>query len=126
MHTLGRWPCCVYPVKLKNLKANHNKSNVTHLYNVLCISCKVKKSESKSQPVHKDVAILLCCVYPVKLKNLKANHNSEFVNLLANLLCISCKVKKSESKSQHSEGSVDGFEGCVYPVKLKNLKANHN
>ena len=26
------------------------------------------------------------CVYPVKLKNLKANHNSDFVSLLAGLV----------------------------------------
>ena len=44
----------------------------------------------------------------------------------ADWLCISRKVKKSESKSQPFavEGSVP--DSCVYPVKLKNLKANHN
>ncbi len=41
------------------------------------------------------------CVYPVKLKNLKANHNNVGAILAINLLCISRKVKKSESKSQH-------------------------
>ena len=43
-----------------------------------------------------------------------------------NPLCISRKVKKSESKSQHSKRVIGFFKGCVYPVKLKNLKANHN
>ena len=41
----------------------------------LCISRKVKKSESKSQLIVLLPAIIICCVYPVKLKNLKANHN---------------------------------------------------
>ena len=41
----------------------------------LCISRKVKKSESKSQQIISLVHILGRCVYPVKLKNLKANHN---------------------------------------------------
>ena len=41
------------------------------------------------------------CVYPVKLKNLKANHNSYFRYYFRVWLCISRKVKKSESKSQH-------------------------
>ena len=34
---------------------------------------KVKKSESKSQ--RNSFLLVRCCVYPVKLKNLKANHN---------------------------------------------------
>ena len=42
---------------------------------MLCISRKVKKSESKSQRLADILFPLLCCVYPVKLKNLKANHN---------------------------------------------------
>ena len=41
-------------------------------------------------------------------------------------LCISRKVKKSESKSQPKLICVAQRSGCVYPVKLKNLKANHN
>ena len=41
-------------------------------------------------------------------------------------LCISRKVKKSESKSQHAQSTDMFATGCVYPVKLKNLKANHN
>ena len=36
------------------------------------------------------------------------------------------KVKKSESKSQPSLRCLHPINGCVYPVKLKNLKANHN
>ena len=42
------------------------------------------------------------------------------------LLCISCKVKKSESKSQQANNKLETLKSCVYPVKLKNLKANHN
>ena len=42
----------------------------------LCISRKVKKSESKSQLIAQSSHPDGCCVYPVKLKNLKANHNS--------------------------------------------------
>ena len=42
------------------------------------------------------------------------------------VLCISRKVKKSESKSQQSLIEQDIETRCVYPVKLKNLKANHN
>ena len=41
-------------------------------------------------------------------------------------LCISRKVKKSESKSQLNVVVKLKNESCVYPVKLKNLKANHN
>ena len=41
-------------------------------------------------------------------------------------LCISRKVKKSESKSQLVRRASVGVRSCVYPVKLKNLKANHN
>ena len=36
------------------------------------------------------------------------------------------KVKKSESKSQQFNDTDSKAESCVYPVKLKNLKANHN
>ena len=67
----------------------------------LCISRKVKKSESKSQPVRVLSLLQPRCVYPVKLKNLKANHN-------------------------HPINVPNPQTGCVYPVKLKNLKANHN
>ena len=42
------------------------------------------------------------------------------------VLCISRKVKKSESKSQQFNDTTSIAERCVYPVKLKNLKANHN
>ena len=66
---------CVYPVKLKNLKANHNQLDNIQSYLELCISRKVKKSESKSQQMNKKKLKELSCVYPVKLKNLKANHN---------------------------------------------------
>ena len=41
-------------------------------------------------------------------------------------LCISRKVKKSESKSQRLLNLILLVGSCVYPVKLKNLKANHN
>ena len=44
----------------------------------------------------------------------------------ADQLCISRKVKKSESKSQLPIFATSELNGCVYPVKLKNLKANHN
>ena len=47
----------------------------TRTETLLCISRKVKKSESKSQPKQWHDLQALCCVYPVKLKNLKANHN---------------------------------------------------
>ena len=66
------------------------------------------------------------CVYPVKLKNLKANHNLARTCGAFVLLCISRKVKKSESKSQQGFQQSLANKGCVYPVKLKNLKANHN
>ena len=66
------------------------------------------------------------CVYPVKLKNLKANHNCVACNVACKSLCISRKVKKSESKSQRKQCLVLVVIRCVYPVKLKNLKANHN
>ena len=62
----------------------------------------------------------------VKLKNLKANHNT--------LVAITCqeevvyirKVKKSESKSQHVGHSLEFSARLCISVKLKNLKANHN
>ena len=41
-------------------------------------------------------------------------------------LCISRKVKKSESKSQLPGSIFRIDDSCVYLVKLKNLKANHN
>ena len=66
------------------------------------------------------------CVYPVKLKNLKANHNLWCLYVGALELCISRKVKKSESKSQQTGNNSWRPCCCVYPVKLKNLKANHN
>ena len=46
--------------------------------------------------------------------------------LLSCLLCIFRKVKKSESKSQLVCNLHDDRNSCVYSVKLKNLKANHN
>ena len=91
---------CVYPVKLKNLKANHNLWCLYVGALELCISRKVKKSESKSQRAFIVNIIVMSCVYPVKLKNLKANHNPMGHNRKTFLLCISRKVKKSESKSQ--------------------------
>ena len=45
------------------------------LFFVVVYIRKVKKSESKSQPIFYFSEDALCCVYPVKLKNLKANHN---------------------------------------------------
>ena len=92
--------CCVYPVKLKNLKANHNIGCPLASKNMLCISRKVKKSESKSQLRLYVGFVRQCCVYPVKLKNLKANHNHIKLIVCCKKLCISRKVKKSESKSQ--------------------------
>ena len=38
----------------------------------------------------------------VKLKNLKANHNNVSKNVLVNFVVYIRKVKKSESKSQHT------------------------
>ncbi len=67
---------------------------------LLCISRKVKKSESKSQPRAKRSLALYSCVYPVKLKNLKANHNQLPLRLLGLSVVYIRKVKKSESKSQ--------------------------
>ena len=92
----------------------------------MCISRKVKKSESKSQLETKIDSTSLSCVYPVKLKNLKANHNLLLRVSKTFPLCISRKVKKSESKSQHGTITITTNNRCVYPVKLKNLKANHN
>ena len=66
------------------------------------------------------------CVYSVKLKNLKANHNVVGNKVSAIELCIFRKVKKSESKSQRQMDAVFQALRCVYSVKLKNLKANHN
>ena len=66
---------CVYSVKLKNLKANHNLGDVLNVFITLCIFRKVKKSESKSQRIGQQHNQRNCCVYSVKLKNLKANHN---------------------------------------------------
>ena len=63
---------CVYPVKLKNLKANHN-----------------------------DLPVENAADYPVKLKNLKANHNGSQPRLFNLSVVYIRKVKKSESKSQH-------------------------
>ena len=62
----------------------------------------------------------------VKLKNLKANHNTflERINLL--LVVYIRKVKKSESKSQRSRSSRLQPDWLCISVKLKNLKANHN
>ena len=41
------------------------------------------------------------CVYPVKLKNLKANHNMYGSGASSSGVVYIRKVKKSESKSQH-------------------------
>ena len=92
---------CVYPVKLKNLKANHNLDKIHWI-------------------------IGLGCVYPVKLKNLKANHNRCY-HIFTHLLVVYIrKVKKSESKSQRP-CPLEFFDtGLCISVKLKNLKANHN
>ena len=66
----------------------------------MCISRKVKKSESKSQQTKQNQSIKEGCVYPVKLKNLKANHNQLPLRLLGLSVVYIRKVKKSESKSQ--------------------------
>ena len=61
---------------------------------------KVKKSESKSQlyVIPQFTSIWLCI--SVKLKNLKANHNTVLISLFRSLVVYIRKVKKSESKSQ--------------------------
>ena len=87
---------------------------------------KVKKSESKSQPVQskRPKAHWLCI--SVKLKNLKANHNKIKFTIPFHLVVYIRKVKKSESKSQQrTEGYAAEVRLCI-SVKLKNLKANHN
>ena len=62
-------------VKLKNLKANHNRTpEVSRQAKVVYIR-KVKKSESKSQLAVPSVRCDGRLCISVKLKNLKANHN---------------------------------------------------
>ena len=61
---------------------------------------KVKKSESKSQPIFFGTSSYSGLCISVKLKNLKANHNR----------CVSVHIP---------------LQLCI-SVKLKNLKANHN
>ena len=76
-------------VKLKNLKANHNNPALMYGSGALCIS--------------------------VKLKNLKANHNFVVTVIEAFEVVYIRKVKKSESKSQHTKKCVGNKRSCVYP-----------
>ena len=114
----------------RKVKKSESKSQQIETYfdlrSELCIFRKVKKSESKSQLDSVYNAQLYRCVYFVKLKNLKANHNGIVSFVASRALCIFRKVKKSESKSQPEGKSICRFQCCVYFVKLKNLKANHN
>ena len=60
----------------------------------LCIFRKVKKSESKSQRTNRMFAMKSCCVYSVKLKNLKANHNvGSGIAYVKYFLYLSCKFE---------------------------------
>ena len=76
-------------VKLKNLKANHNK------------------------PIHFLSQFMLCI--SVKLKNLKANHNANVHRFVLRVVVYIRKVKKSESKSQHLLFLTIILIRCVYP-----------
>ena len=75
-------------VKLKNLKANHNRAaRVGFLYWVVYIR-KVKKSESKSQLIFVTLVISLGLCISVKLKNLKANHNVITIHQRLKIGCV--------------------------------------
>ena len=87
---------------------------------------KVKKSESKSQRKHIKITSLNWLCISVKLKNLKANHNANALEVMAKKVVYIRKVKKSESKSQLTSFSKLGLTRLCISVKLKNLKANHN
>ena len=51
-------------VKLKNLKANHNMSLNIVVSSIVVYIRKVKKSESKSQPLLSTMRMHVGCVYP--------------------------------------------------------------
>ena len=87
---------------------------------------KVKKSESKSQPKCYTFKRHIWLCISVKLKNLKANHNSLTLPIVYCMVVYIRKVKKSESKSQPKTGIHYYLIGLCISVKLKNLKANHN
>ena len=87
---------------------------------------KVKKSESKSQPMLTIVLLLPGLCISVKLKNLKANHNDERYKKFKEVVVYIRKVKKSESKSQQTLPTPAKVVWLCISVKLKNLKANHN
>jgi len=75
-------------VKLKNLKANHNILIICHIKIKVVYIRKVKKSESKSQPADVDTCLLLWLCISVKLKNLKANHNTAAFALQVRVGCV--------------------------------------
>ena len=62
---------------------------------------KVKKSESKSQQMIDSLFAYARLCISAKLKNLKANHNPEWLQKYAGMVVYIRKVKKSQSKSQH-------------------------
>ena len=51
-------------VKLKNLKANHNNPALMYSSGAVVYIRKVKKSESKSQLLRRNLILLVGCVYP--------------------------------------------------------------
>ena len=57
-------PSLCISVKLKNLKANHNDRQIHHANRYVVYIRKVKKSESKSQPILLMMFINMSCVYP--------------------------------------------------------------
>ena len=58
--------------------------------------------------------LTLLCI-SVKLKNLKANHNTQIEIVKLREVVYIRKVKKSESKSQPLRSCLLNFMRCVYP-----------
>ena len=104
-----------------------NPLSINYIYCFrLYISVKLKnlKANHNSKPISSDFFAGL--YISVKLKNLKANHNLDNVTEQRSNVVYICKVKKSESKSQLNLFRHYELAWLYISVKLKNLKANHN
>ena len=105
----------MYIRKVKKSESKSQRVMVLFLGLVVVYIRKVKKSESKSQQHTPEAHINTRLCISVKLKNLKANHNTSGDKSSAATVVYIRKVKKSESKSQHSTSRKAVAFGCVYP-----------
>ena len=92
-----------------------------------CCWCKVKNSESKSQPDGASIPLDFVVVAGVKLKILKANHNRLFfVYFRCPVVVAGVKLKILKANHNCCLEEYFTFPVVVAGVKLKILKANHN